>query len=445
MKIGQNEEMLENGSFGSLLLRLSLPAVVIILIMIIYNIADTFFIGQTGDPNKIAAISLSMPIFSLLSGFGTLFGNGGTTSLSIAYGEGNTSKIKSITAFCLSGGMLIGVSAWAGIFFAAEPIALVLGADADTLDFAVTYLRVFSFSAPLVMMNQSFGSLIRADGDGVSAMLATMSGTILNIVLDWMFVMVFKWDIFGAALATDIGNAITTFMIIAIIFKKKKVLIPRASDFAFHISIVVEVISLGLPMACSTILNSVAGTIQNRLMISYGAVALAAQGVSGKVGMIVTMLIMGVCMGMQPAISYNFGAKNYIRMKQVVKNTGCFTVSLGIILSVCVFLFKDIIIAAFIDNAKVIAYGQTFVLAAVISGPMYAIYQLCQNYLQATGKASYAIVVSLLDKGLIFIPVLYIMNASMGVYGIAFSHAVTIVFALIVAVVLTLRWTRNLQ
>ena len=151
------------------------------------------------------------------------------------------------------------MSAWAGIFFAAEPIALVLGADADTLDFAVTYLRVFSFSAPLVMMNQSFGSLIRADGDGVSAMLATMSGTILNIVLDWMFVMVFKWDIFGAALATDIGNAITT-----------------------------------------------------------GAVALAAQGVSGKVGMIVTMLIMGVCMGMQPAISYNFGAKNYIRMKQLL-------------------------------------------------------------------------------------------------------------------------------
>ena len=160
--------------------------------------------------------------------------------------------------------------------------------------------------------------------------------------------------------------------------------------------------------------------------------------------MVITMLLMAICMGMQPAISFNFGAKNYTRMKSIIKSTGTFTVVLGLILTALVFIFKNSLVAAFIDDADVISIGQIFVLAGVIVGPVFGIYQLCQTSLQATGKASYAIFASLLDKGLIYIPVLIILNRIFGAYGVAFAHAVTMFFTIIITVLLTLKWFRSL-
>ncbi|MCR5544861.1 MAG: MATE family efflux transporter [Lachnospiraceae bacterium] len=440
----RNRSVLEKGNLFELLVKLSLPAVVVIIIMIVYNIADTYFIGQTGDPNKIAAISLSMPMFTILSGLGTLFGNGGTTALSIAFGAKDESKAKSISSFCFYGGVFVGTLYFILLFFFTEPIALLLGADADTLDLTITYLKVFSFGSPFVMFSQGFGSLLRADGDATSAMMASIIGTVSNIVLDALFILVFHWDIMGAALATVLGNIIASVLLVGIIFKRKPLLVPRIKYFTLKKEIALSVITLGLPMACSTLLSSISGAIQNRLVISYGSIALAAQGVSGKVGMVVTMLIMGVCMGIQPAISYNYGAKNYKRMYKVVFETGIFTLVLGSALAVIVFFVKDQVVAAFIDNAEVISYGRVFVLAAVVIAPFYAVYQMGQTFMQSTGKASYAIFASLLDKGLIFIPVMLVMDYLFGIYGIAFAHAVTMVFSLIVTLILTRKWSLTL-
>lgn len=440
----KNDSVLEKGSFWELMLKLSVPTVVVILIMIIYNVADTYFIGQTGDPNKISAISLGMPLFTILSGIGTLFGNGGTTSVSIALGEGNKDKIRHVTGFCFTGGLIIGLIFFAVVFGFSDKIAILLGADAHTLADTITYIKIFSFSAPLVLLSQCFGSIIRADGDGATPMMATLSGTILNIVLDALFILVFHWDVFGAAFATVLGNVLTSVILLALLFTKKRAFLPSITKEAFTTGIMIPVITLGLPMTVSTILSSVSGIIANRMMMNYGSTYLAAQSVAGKVNMVITMLLMAICMGIQPAISFNFGAKNYTRMKSIIKSTGTFTVVLGLILTALVFIFKDSLVAAFIDDADVISIGQIFVLAGVVIGPVFGIYQLCQTSLQATGKASYAIFASLLDKGLIFIPVLIVLNKLFGAYGIAFTHAVTMFFTIIVTVILTLKWFRSL-
>ena len=161
---------------------LSLPSVLIIIIMLIYNIADTYFIGQTGNPKMISAISLSMPVFTVLSGIGTLFGNGGTTSISIALGEGNREKVQKITTFCFFGSVTVGCLFFLMIFAFTQPLALLLGADETTLSYTITYLKTFSFACPLVLFSTAFGSLLRADGDGRTALLPNMTGTISNIL-----------------------------------------------------------------------------------------------------------------------------------------------------------------------------------------------------------------------------------------------------------------------
>ena len=443
--MNRSEEILKNGSFGKLLLNLSLPAIIVIIIMIIYNVADTFFIGQTGDPNKIAAISLSMPIFTILSGIGTLFGNGGTTSVSIALGEGNKEKIKKITSFCFTGCIAVGIVFFLAIFLFTKPLASILGADQTTLDLTVVYLRTFSIACPFILLSTSYGSLMRADGDGALATIPSILGTLLNIVLDSLFILVLKWDVFGAALATVLGNISSCMLLSVLIAKKKKNLIPDLKKFTFEVEISIPVLTLGLPMTISTVMGSIASTLQNRMMISYGANALAAQSVSGKVGMMITMLILGFCMGMQPAISYNFGAKNYKRMYHVIRQTGIFTILLGLGLTILCYLYKDSLVAAFIDNEEIIAMGQVFVFAAVLVGPVYGIYQLSQTFMQATGKVSYAIFSSMLDKFIVYLPVLYIMDHFYGVYGIAFAHAVTMIFTIIITLVLALKWSKKIK
>ena len=440
----KNDSVLEKGSFWELMVKLSIPTIVVILIMIVYNVADTYFIGQTGDPNKISAISLGMPLFTILSGIGTLFGTGGTTSVSIALGEGNKDKIRNVTGFCLAGGLCIGLIFFAIVFVFSDTIAILLGADSQTLTDTITYIKIFSFSAPLVLLSQCFGSIIRADGDGATPMMATLSGTFLNIILDALFILVFHWDVFGAAFATVLGNVLTSVILVALILTRKRAFLPSINRQAFTTGIMIPVITLGLPMTVSTILSSVSGIIANRMMMSYGSTYLAAQSVAGKVNMVITMLIMAICMGMQPAISYNFGAKNYTRMKYIIKSTGVFTIGVGLVLTILVFIFKNRLVAAFINDADVIAIGQIFVLAGVVIGPVFGIYQLCQSSLQATGKASYAIFTSLLDKGIIYLPMLVILNKFFGAYGVAFTHAATMFFTIIVTVLLTLKWFRSL-
>ncbi len=442
--MSRSEEILKNGSFGKLLANLSLPAVVVILIMIVYNVADTYFIGQTGDPNKIAAISLSMPIFTILSGIGTLFGNGGTTSISIALGEGDNEKIKKITTFCFIGCLAVGIVFFLAVFLFARPLAILLGADDATLSFTVTYLKTFSFACPLVLLSTSYGSLMRADGDGAMSVIPNMLGTISNIILDALFILVFHWDVFGAAFATVLGNALSCIALSALIIKKKPRLLPNRKEFTLAKEISVPVLTLGLPMTISTVIGSVSNTIQNRMMISYGANALAAQSVAGKVSMMITMLILGFCMGMQPAISYNFGSRDYRRMYKIIRETGVFTIILGLVLTIIISLYKDALIAAFIDNEDVIAMGRTFVVAAVIIGPVYGIYQLSQTFMQATGKVTFAIFSSMLDKFLIYLPVLFIMNYKFGIYGIAFAHAVTMIFTILVTLILALKWSKDM-
>ncbi len=148
---------------------------------------------------------------------------------------------------------------------------------------------------------------------------------------------------------------------------------------------------------------------------------------------------------MQPAISYNYGRHDLKRLRKIILNMGTFTFILGSVLTVFCYLFKNQVITLFIDNAEVIAYGQIFVLAAIIISPFYGIYQLCQTFLQATGKAGYAIFTSLLDKGLVFIPVLFLMDYAFGANGIAFSHAATMIFSLAIGLILSLRWARQIK
>ncbi len=441
----QNEQLLEKGTFSRLFLHLCVPTILIMLVMVLYNMADTFFIGQTGDPAKIAALSLCAPLFSILSGLGTLFGSGGCTFLSLAFGRKETDKIKSCTSFCCYASLFLGLLFSALLLAFPDTICKALGADTATLSYASAYLRIIGLGAPFLIFNNVFANLIRADGSAVQSMAANLLGTVANILLDALFILVFSWDVAGAALATVLGNLISDGYLLYYVIKRQKAFSLSPRLFTLKKEISLSVLSLGIPLACSTILMSVSNVIANRMMASYGSTALAAQGVAGKIGMLISMLAMGICMGMQPAISYNFGRGNLARMNRLLRNMAVFNVVLGSILAILGFLFRDALISFFIENETVLSYSRIMLLASLATGPFYGLYQLCQTFLLSTGKASYATFAALLDKGLCYLPILFVMRHFFGMYGIAFTPAVTLGFSLAAGAGLSFSWRRTIS
>lgn len=442
--MNKNQILLEKGSFPKLLLNLCLPTVIVMLVMVVYNMADIFFIGQTGDPDKIAALSLCTPLFTILSGLGTLLGSGGCTAASIAFGRGEIQKIKTYTSFCFYGSLFIGGLFLVIILIILEPVSVLLGADADTLPQTCSYLRIIAIGAPVILFTNVFTNLIRSDGAAKESMIANGIGTLSNIALDALFILVFSWDVAGAALATVLGNVLSALYLIFYITRKQPAFSLSFKYFSLKPEVFGKIIPLGIPIAASTILMSFSNMLSNRLMVGHGASFLAAQSISGKIGMLITMIVMGICMGMQPAVSYNFGAGRSERMYDILKKTGIFTVVAGTCMTLACFFARNVILTSFIDNAGVVSHGRIMVFASLSTGPVYGIYQLCQTFLQSTGKASYATCAAVLDKGVFFIPILFCMNSFFGAYGIAFTGAVTLVFSIIAAVILSLKWNRSL-
>lgn len=438
----KNEQILKEGSFRKMITNLCVPTIVIMLVMVLYNMADTYFIGKTGDPCKIAAVSLCGPIFSILSGLGTLLGSGGCTAVSLAFGKKEFDKIRAYSSMCCYGALTMGLIFAGAVLINAPAISDAIGANADTMSDTCTYLRILAIGGPVILFGNVFNNLIRADGSAKQSMLANGLGTIVNIILDPILILGFHLDVAGAAIATVLGNVVTCLYLLWYIAQKNRIFSLHIKDFSLKREIVFPVVTLGFPMACSTILMSISHMVMNQMLAGYGSVAVAANGVAGKVSMVVSMTAMGICMGMQPAISYNCGAGNYKRLYWIIKKLGIMTVVVGSILTAGCVVGKTYLVAAFIDHAQVIELGEKMVVVSMVIGPFYGLYQLCTTFLQSTGKASYATLVAVLNKGLIYLPLLLIFNSLWGLNGVIYTAPVTDMLSLLVGAGLCIRWNR---
>ena len=430
-----NEEMLRSGNYRMLALKLCIPAVLIMIVMVLYHMADVFFIGQTGDPNKVAAVSLASPMFSILSGLGVLLGNGGCTAISLALGKGDYDRIKKISAFAVWGAVLAGAVFAAAVLALMNPVCRLLGANGETEAFTAEYLRIIAIGAPVIMLTNVVPALIRADGSTTDSMIGNMIGTVLNIALDPLLISTFGMGVSGAALATVAANAVSLVYYAYFLRRKGKIYSVSPRHVSLKKDVVWTVISLGLPLSISTILASVSGAVANNLMMTYGSVAVAGQSVASRIGQMVSMVVMGICMGMQPAISFNYGAGNKKRLTEILIKTTGLAVVAGTVLSSLCLIFRDQLLNAFLNNPEVLQIGRVCLLAAVVIGPFYGFYQICTTYLQAAGKSRQAIIVSLLEKGIVYIPMLLLMNLMFGMYGIVFAATVTTVISAVAALI----------
>ncbi len=419
-----NRELFEKAPVPKAVAVMAVPTIITMLVVVIYNMADTFFIGQTHDAMKVAAVSLATPVFMVFMALGNLFGIGGSSAISRALGEKREERAKRISSFCCYGSLGLGVVMMLLFLLGMDFLLQLIGASANTIDYARDYLTYVSFGGPFIMFGTAFGNILRGEGAAKESMIGNMIGTVANIILDPILILAFDWGVIGAAVATVLGNVCACLFYLIYFLRGKSVLSISPKDFRVGERIASGVMAIGVPASLNNILMSVANIILNNVLISYGDTPVAAMGVAMKANMLVVLLQIGLCAGIQPLIGYNYGAGNVRRLKQVYRFTGLSAVVMGTVLTVLMVIAREPIIRAFIDDAAVVESGIGMMIALQISGPVIGILFLNINTIQGMGKALPSLILTVCRQGLVFVPMVFILNALFGLNGVIYAQGV---------------------
>lgn len=429
----KNEALFKDKPVWSAIFSLAIPSCITILIMTIYNMADMFFIGMLGDTAQVAAVSVVSPMFSLVMAAATMLGIGGCSVIANAIGAGKKEEAKTYSSLCCMASVLFGIFCAIVILSATDPILKMLGANEEIITPARTYMRVLALGAPFMLFSTAFASILRAEGAIKEGLIGNMVGTVLNIVLDPVFILVLHLGVTGAAAATVIGNVVSSGCYLYYILKKSSVLgvIPR---YAMKNPVaLIHILAVGLPNGISSLLSGFASTFSNQLLSGYGTNAIAAMAAAGKATMLITMIQMGICIGVQPLMAYNYGAGNVTRLKEVLKKLGILTFVFGTVVTVGCFLARHTLIGLFLKDAEAASMGESLVIYLVLASPIVGFYYLSTSFLQACGSALPATIVSVLRQGGILIPSLYLMERLIGFTGIAAAHTTSDFLSVVIA------------
>ncbi len=414
----------------------ALPAMAAMLMVLVYNLADTFFIGQTHDALQVAAVSLATPVFLIFMAVGTVFGMGGTSVISRALGEGRKDYAKKVCSFCMWGCVIVGVVMAALFLIFMEPILSLIGASSDTWDLAKTYLMIVVCSGPFVLISNCYSNVIRTERESGRACIGQLLGNLLNVVLDPVMILGFGWNIAGAAIATVIGNVIGAGYYISYFLRGKSSLSVRLKDFTLREKVCSSVLAIGVPAALGSMLMSVSQIIINSQMAEYGDMAIAGMGVAMKVVTITGMVCIGLGQGVQPLLGYCVGAKLWKRFKDVFKFSFIFSFILGVVLTVICYLFTNQIVSAFLADVTAFDYAVQFAKILLTTSPIFGVFYVLTNALQAMGAATASLVINLSRQGIIFIPVLFILKAVLGLTGLVWAQPVADILSILLAAVL---------
>lgn len=432
-----NTKIFENCSVPKAVATMAVPSMLGMLINIVYNLADTFFVGQTGDSNQVAAVSVSMPLFLLFLAIGNLFGVGGCAFVSRSLGEGKKDRVKVISSFCIYTGIGVGIVVGALFLLFRQPVLYMVGASDNTIDFAVDYLKWCALGSPFVVTAICVGNLVRGEGAAKTSMFGMVLGQIVNIILDPIFILGSGDKLFGmklpfglglgvsgAAIATVLGNVCSVIFFLIYFLQGKSILSITPKRYSFKNGIAKGVINVGLPAALNNLLMSISNIIINAVLISYGDNAVAAMGIAMKANMLVVMLQIGLAQGVQPLIGYCYGARNFKRMKKCLRFSIVCNVIIGSAMTVFYLVFRQNVIGIFIDNDEVIALGVKMLTALMSPGPVIGIMFVLNFSFQGMGKGAQSLLLSLGRQGLFYVPLLFILNRIIGLNGIIWAQAI---------------------
>lgn len=430
----------ENAPVSQAVLKNALPAMAATLMVLIYNLADTFFIAQTHNDILVAAVSLATPVFLIFMAIGTIFGIGGTSLISRSLGQGRLEYAKKICSFCMWGCVTVGIVMSAAFLIFIDQILTLIGASTDTWEPTKTYLTIVALSGPFLLLSNCYSNVLRAEGQPNKAIIGQVLGNVLNIILDPVMILGFHWGIAGAAIATVIGNIAGAGYYILYFLRGQSTLSIHIRDFSLKDRICTGVLAIGIPASLGSLLMSVSQIIVNARMAGYGDMALAGMGVAMKVTMITGMICIGFGQGVQPLLGYCVGANLWERFKKIMRFSILFSFALSTVMTVLCYLFRDSIIRIFLTDQASFDYATRFTNILLTTSFLFGVFFVLANALQSMGAATQALIINLSRQGIIYIPALFILQALLEVTGLVWAQPVADLLSTVLVALLYL-WT----
>jgi len=421
------------------ILSLAIPTILGMIVHVIYNLTDTFFVGKLNDPYQMAAVAVAFPLFIMMMAISSIFGNGGSSYISRLLGQKNylMAKKTNATTFysCILTGIIVTV---VGLTFI-SPILRLVGVTETTSKYASEYLTIIFSGSIIIMLNFSLGMLLRAEGAAKEAMLGMFIGTGLNIILDPFFILYLNMGVQGAAIATIIGQTVAVSYYIHYYLKKNSAGSIAWKYFTPSKQIYREIFKIGIPTSLNQILMSLTASISNSVAASYNDIVVAAFGIDYRIFSMAIMLLLGLAAGSQPIIGYSYGAKNIKRFTDTFTIAGIMATGIALFFTLIFYLFPVQLIQTFIKDEQVISYGVQIFKAMTLGLPFIGIQFIIMITFQALGKGTPALILAVSRQGLFFIPAIFLLNRWFGYSGFIYAHPTASILTFVTAVILFLK------
>ncbi|MCM1305630.1 MAG: MATE family efflux transporter [Butyrivibrio sp.] len=450
MEDTKKTELFERLPISRAVMTLSVPTIISSLVMVIYNLADTYFVGILNDPVQNAAVTLAAPVLLAFNAVNNLFGVGSSSMMSRALGKKDYDTVYRSSAYGFYCALICGLlfSLLCTVF--QNQLLVMLGTDSGTMEATAAYMKwTVCWGAAPAILNVVMAYMVRAEGASLHASLGTMSGCLLNIILDPIFIL--PWGLnmgaAGAGLATFLSNCVacTYFFILLFVKRGHTYVCIRPSMLRFRKAILLGICGVGIPASIQNLLNVTGMTVLNNFTSGFGADAVAAMGIVQKINMVPLQISLGFSQGIMPLISYNYASGNTKRMKQTLLFTARIALGFMIVVTLGYFVFAGSLTRMFMKNDVIIAYGTKFLRGLCIALPFLCMDFLAVGVFQACGLGKKALLFAILRKIVLEIPALYLLNYLFPLYGLAYAQPTAEIILAIAAIVTLLQLFRKLE
>lgn len=426
-------ELFKESRIPKLYLQISLPVVLGMVVSLVYNLADTYFVAATNNTDLVAGVSLGGPVFTMLMALGNIFGQGGSSLVSRLLGQKQIKDVRAVSAWCFYVSLAVGVVIGAVLIIFYRPFLTLLGANEGTWEYAKDYFLWLSAGSPLVVCSFVHMNLLRTEGMAKESMFATVGGSLVNIVLDPVFIFGLGMGAAGAAIASVLGYFFNVVFCFVVVKKKSSCFSVAVREVPISADNTRQILAVGISAAVTNLMQSASVIFLNQSLLPYGNDKIAAMGISMKVSMVALLILTGFTFGGQPLFGYFYGSGESRRLKDIIRFAASLIGGLALAFSAVLFILAPRLMPLFMDDAGIVKNGALMLRLQVVTMVFVGLIMLITVLFQSAGQALPAMVLSICRQGLIFWGFLVLLSRIMGYYGVLAAQAAADVVTMVIA------------
>ncbi|PWW85063.1 MATE family efflux transporter [Clostridium perfringens] len=439
-----NIKYLKDEPIKKAIAHLSIPMMIGMSAGTIYNVINAYFIGLMNDTAMISAITLGLPIFTVLMAFGNMFGVGGGTFITRLVAKNEDEKAKKVAGYTFYASIISGILLGIIAFLSIGPIVKLLGADANTLSYTTQYSTTLFTGGFSIILNFALEQIVRSEGDSKESMYGMFISVIISTILDVLFILILNMHVYGAALSIILANIASSIYYIWYLETKSENLKGFLHFFKLSLKDQTEIYKIGVSELIQSAFLIVTTLLLNNFSIQHGEGVVASFGIALRIVQIPEFFTMGIVLGVMPLIAYNFSNKNLSRLKESIKYSTLFIFVISVLFAGIVYIFRNQVMHAFSSDTSVLQIGSYILVAMLISTIFNGLTALFMTIYQASGEGI-ATGIMAISQGCLYIPVVITLHYFYGLHGLIWSMTITEITTCLIGIVLFIIYNKKLK